>query len=66
MAGIAREADLSAGEDSAELRDALDPNSTDFLDFVIDRSQRSGVDVPDTDAPQLTTLAGVVRYLAQH
>jgi hypothetical protein len=36
MAGTAPEADLSAGEDSAELRDALDPNSTDFLNFVID------------------------------
>ena len=39
----------------------------DFLDFVIEcPSQRSGVNVPDADAPRLSTLAGVVRYFAQH
>lgn len=65
LAGIAPEADLSTVADGADLREALDLDSMDFLNFVIGLSQRSGVNVPDADAPRLTTLAGIVRYFAQ-
>ncbi|HWI83674.1 acyl carrier protein [Ramlibacter sp.] len=66
LAGIAPEADLGAVADDADLREALDLDSMDFLNVVIGLSQRSGVNVPDADAPRLATLAGIVRYFAPH
>ena len=64
LAGIAPEADLAAVGDSEDLREALDLDSMDFLNFVIRLSQRSGVAIPEADAPRLTTLAGLVVYLS--
>lgn len=64
LAGIAPEADLSAVNDAEDLREALDLDSMDFLNFVIRLSQRSGVAIPEADASRLTTLAGLVSYLS--
>ena len=36
----------------------------DFLNFVIGLAQRSGVNIPEADAPRLTTLGGIVAYLS--
>lgn len=65
LANLAPEADLGTVARSADLRDALDLDSMDFLNFIIGLSQRSGVNIPDADAPRLTTLDGIVRYFAQ-
>ena len=65
LAGIAPEADLSSVGDAVDLRDALDLDSMDFLNFVIGLSQRSGVAIPAADATRLHTLAGVIAYLAR-
>jgi acyl carrier protein len=63
LAGIAPEADLSTVGESADLREALDLDSMDFLNFIIGLSQGSGVSIPEADYPQLFTLQGIVRYL---
>lgn len=65
LAGIAPEADLSAVGDSEDLREALDLDSMDFLNFIIGLSKGSGVSIPEADYPRLFTLKGLVAYLSR-
>lgn len=65
LAGIAPEADLSTLADDADLREALDLDSMDFLNFVIGLGQRSGQDIPEADTPRLHTMRGLVAYLSR-
>ncbi|MDG5977943.1 phosphopantetheine-binding protein [Hydrogenophaga taeniospiralis CCUG 15921] len=65
LAGIAPEADLSGVGDGEDLREALDLDSMDFLNFIIGLSQGSGVAIPEADYPRLFTLRGLVAYLAK-
>ncbi|MCF8156943.1 MAG: acyl carrier protein [Rhodoferax sp.] len=64
LAGIAPEADLSAVGESEDLRESLDLDSMDFLNFIIGLSQGSGVSIPEADYPRLFTLQCLVDYLA--
>lgn len=64
LAGIAPEADLSMVGDDEDLREALDLDSMDFLNFVIALSQKTGRKIPEADTPQLYTMKGLVAYLA--
>lgn len=63
LAGIAPEADLGTVGDDEDLRDALDLDSMDFMNFVVGLSERAGRDIPEADTPRLRTLRGVVQYL---
>jgi acyl carrier protein len=63
LAGIAPEADLSSVGEQEDLREALDLDSMDFLNFVIALSQGSQVSIPEADYPRLVTLQGLVKYL---
>lgn len=65
LAGIAPEADLSGVGEGEDLREALDLDSMDFLNFIIGLSQGSGVAIPEADYPRLFTLRGLVAYLAK-
>lgn len=65
LAGIAPEADLSGVGDDEDLREALDLDSMDFLNFVIGLSQRSGRSIPEADYPRLVRLRGLLAYLEQ-
>ena len=47
----------------ADLREALDINSMDFLNFVIAVHRRLNVEFPELDYPKLVTLDGAVAYL---
>jgi acyl carrier protein len=54
-----------AGPDpTANLRDALDLDSVDFMNFVVGLHAALGVDVPEADYAKLATLENCVRYLA--
>lgn len=64
LAGIAPEADLATVGDDEDLREALDLDSMDFMNFVVGLHERSGRDIPDADAPKLATLRGLLAYLA--
>lgn len=64
LGGIAPEAELASVGDDEDLREALDLDSMDFLNFVIGLSQRSGRSIPEVDYPRLFTLRGLVDYLA--
>jgi acyl carrier protein len=62
---IAPEADLARLAPDAELRDALDLDSMDFLGFVQRLATATGVEVPEADYAQLATLAGCVDYVVE-
>lgn len=61
---IAPEADLEQVQPNENLREALDIDSFDFLNFLIGLHQRLGVDIPESDYGKLTTLADLIRYIA--
>lgn len=60
---IAPEADLAALDPSVSLRDQLDIDSMDFLNFAIALHHEFGVDIPEADYPKLMTLDGAAAYL---
>ncbi len=64
LADIAPEADLSTVGDIDDLRDALDLDSMDFLNFIVGLSQGSGRAIPESDYPKLFTLRGLIGYLS--
>lgn len=63
LGNIAPEIDLQSLDPSADLREALDIDSMDFLNFVIAVHRRLSVDIPEVDYPKLVTLDGAMRYL---
>jgi acyl carrier protein len=63
LGNIAPEIELQALDPAADLREALDIDSMDFLNFVTALHRRLGVDIPELDYPKLVTLVGAVRYL---
>lgn len=63
---IAPEVDMASVDPAADLREALDIVSTDFLNFITAVHHRLGVDIPEIDHPKLITLNGAVAYLAEH
>jgi acyl carrier protein len=62
LGGIAPEADLSVVAGDEDLREALDLDSMDFLNFVVALHERTGIDIPEADYPRLRTLDGAKAY----
>jgi acyl carrier protein len=60
---IAPEVDLAAIDPGADLREALDIDSMDFLRFVTAIHDRLGVEIPELDYPKLVTLDGAIAYI---
>ena len=65
LAAIAPEANLTAVGDDEGLREALDLDSMDFMNFVIALAEGSGRNIPEADTPKLRTMRGLVDYLAR-
>lgn len=63
---IAPEADLATLDPTADVREALDVDSMDFLNFITAIHHRLGIDIPELDYPKLITLNGAVAYLSAH
>jgi acyl carrier protein len=61
---VAPEADLGQLRRDAPLRDQLDIDSMDFLNFVIGLDRSLGIAVPESDYHHLATLDACVGYLA--
>ncbi len=59
---VAPEADPAALGPDLPLRESLDIDSFDFLNVLIGLGRTLGVEVPEADYGQLTTLSGMVRY----
>jgi acyl carrier protein len=48
---------------TADLREVLDIDSMDFLNFITAVHHRTGIDIPEIDYPKLVTLKGMFAYL---
>jgi acyl carrier protein len=64
LTSIAPEIDPQELRADTVLRQEFDLDSMDFLNFVIGLHERFGIDVPEQDYAQLTTLNGAVDYCA--
>ena len=64
LGDIAPEADLARLKPDVSIRDQLDIDSMDFLNFIIALHRRLDVDIPESDYPKLRTIDGAVAYLA--
>jgi len=60
---LAPEADVRQLNPDVRVRDQLDIDSMDLLNFVIAVDDQLGVDIPERDYPKLRTLNDCVRYL---
>jgi len=63
---IAPEVELDDVDPAEDLRDEMDLDSLDFLNLVEGIKERTGVDVPESDYPQVRSLGGFVAYVAEH
>jgi acyl carrier protein len=63
---VAPEADLAALDPRANLRDELDLDSVDFMNFVVALHTALGTDIPEADYPKLASVDACVVYLATH
>ena len=61
---IAPEADLSALSLDDDMREALSIDSFDHLNILIGLNDALGVEIPESEAGQLTTVDAMVQYLA--
>ena len=61
---VAPEADLSTLAPDADIREALSLDSFDHLNVLIGLHEALGVEIPEADYGQLTTLTQMLHYLA--
>jgi acyl carrier protein len=64
LSSVAPEADLSSLELETPLREELEIDSMDFLNFVIALHETLGIDIPEADYQRFSTLGGAIRYLS--
>lgn len=65
LRGIAPEIEPNDIALGTPLRNQVDLDSMDWLNFLIGLHQRLGVDIPEADYAQLVTLDNVLDYLQQ-
>jgi acyl carrier protein len=63
---IAPEVDLATVDPAADLREAIDIDSMDFLNFVTALHHRLGINIPELDYPKLITMDGAIQYILAH
>ncbi len=61
--GIAPEVKIDSIHPNRDLREQMDIDSVDFLNFVIGLHKELGVEIPDADIPKLATLNSCIDYL---
>ena len=65
LTAVAPELDPAEIRPGIDLRQELDIDSMDYLNFIIRLHERFAVDIPEADYPRLATLDGCVAYLAE-
>ena len=63
LADIAPEADLARTRGDVPLREQLDLDSMDMLNFMVGLHAALGVDIPEADYGKLATVDACVAYL---
>lgn len=64
VGSIAPEAELDDLNPNANMQEALDIDSFDFLNLLIGLNEALGVEIPESDYGQLVSLNDLVSYLA--
>ena len=65
LARIAPEADFSELEPTENIREELDVDSFDFLQFLIGLNEELGVEIPEEDYEKLVSMNDLVSYLEE-
>jgi acyl carrier protein len=63
---VAPEADLGDVAPEDDMAATLDLDSMDFLNFMIGLHERTGIEIPELDYPQLATVEKCAAYLIAH
>jgi acyl carrier protein len=63
LGNVAPEVELESLDPGKDLRDQIDIDSVDFLNFVIGLHKELGIEIPDADIPKLATLQSCIGYL---
>lgn len=63
LSSVAPEVDFDSIDPAKDLRDQIDIDSVDFLNFVIGLHKELKIEIPDADVAKLSTLNGCVNYL---
>jgi acyl carrier protein len=63
LSNIAPEVDMTKVDPRADLREAIDIDSMDFLNFITAIHHRLGLNIPEVDYPKLVTLNGAIAYI---
>jgi acyl carrier protein len=66
IGAVAPDVDLDDVDEGARLRQDLELDSLDFLRLVETIDTATGVDIPERDYPAVTTVKGLIGYLAAH
>lgn len=65
LGDIAPEVDMATVKSNVAIRDQLDIDSMDFLNFLIALDKELRVDIPEQDYGKLTTIDACVAYLSE-
>ena len=60
---IAPEFDMASVDPTADLREVIDIDSMDFLNFITAVHHRLNIDIPEADYPKLVTLDRAIAYI---
>jgi acyl carrier protein len=63
LGNVAPEVEWESLDPGRDLRDQIDIDSVDFLNFVIGLHKELGIEIPDADVPKLATLQSSIGYL---
>lgn len=63
---VAPEASAADIDASAPIQEQLDIDSMDYLDLLVALATKTGVEIPESDYAQVSTVDDCVRYLAEH
>ena len=65
LSNIAPDVDIDSLRADDDMRDTLDIDSVDFLNFVAALHERTGIDIPERDYPMVSTIGRCVDYLSK-
>lgn len=66
LGDIAADADISSVPADQDLREELDLDSMDILHFAVALSEAFGIEVPERDYRQLSTIQRTASYVREH
>ena len=66
LAELRPEIDLDTVPRDADLREEMDIDSMDFLNFVVSVDTATGIEIPEDDYGELISLDDLVAYLDAH